>query len=100
MSDLQLGPWLDDFQSGLWVTIWVTLVSAVLALVLAFSLGLAARLKPIVPRTIARVIIELFRGTSLLIQLFWFAFALPPLVGFVWSEPTIPAILAFSLNFG
>jgi polar amino acid transport system permease protein len=106
MSDLQLGPWLDDFANGLWVTIYVTVISAALALVIAFVLGLMARLKPIVPRTIARVIIELFRGTSLLVQLYWFAFALPPLVGFFWN-PTIlgpanviPSIIAFSLNFG
>jgi polar amino acid transport system permease protein len=100
MSDLQLGPWLDDFQSGLWITIYVTLISAALALVIAFVLGLTARLKPIVPRTIARIIIELFRGTSLLVQLFWFAYAFPIIAGIVWSEPTIPAIVAFSLNFG
>lgn len=100
MSDLELGPWLDEFRSGLWVTIYVTLISAAFALAIAFILGLMARLKPIVPRTIARIIIEFFRGTSLLVQLFWFAFALPPLVGFVWDEPTFPAIIAFSLNFG
>lgn len=100
MSDLNLGPWLDDFGSGLWVTIYVTLISAFFALILAFVLGLLARLKHIVPRTIARTIIELFRGTSLLVQLFWFTFALPPILGIVWNETLIPAIMAFSLNFG
>jgi polar amino acid transport system permease protein len=100
MSDYNLDPWLDDFASGLWVTIYFTLISAALALVIAFVLGLLARLKHIVPRTFARIIIELFRGTSLLVQLFWFTFAFPPLFGIVWDEPTIPAIIAFSLNFG
>jgi polar amino acid transport system permease protein len=100
MSDLDLGPWLDDFWSGLWVTIYVTLISAALALVIAFILGLMARLKPIVPRTIARIIIEFFRGTSLLVQLFWIVFALPVVLGIVWDQPVIPAIIAFSLNFG
>jgi polar amino acid transport system permease protein len=100
MSDLNLGPWLEDFASGLWVTIYITLISAVFALIISFVLGLLARLDNIVPRTFARTIIELFRGTSLLVQLFWFTFALPPIMGIVWDQPAIPAIIAFSLNFG
>jgi len=100
VSDYNLGPWLDDFQSGLWVTIYLTVISAALALVIAFVLGMLARVKHIVPRTFARFVIELFRGTSLLIQLFWFAFAFPVIVGIVWTEPVIPVIIAFSLNFG
>jgi polar amino acid transport system permease protein len=100
MSDLDLGPWLDDFRSGLWTTIYITLLSAAFALVLAFVLGMLARAKHIVPRTFARSIIELFRGTSLLVQIFWFIFAFPVIAGIVWTEVTIPAIIAFSLNFG
>jgi polar amino acid transport system permease protein len=100
MSDYNLGPWLDDFGHGLWVTIYITLLSAAFALVLAFVLGMLARVKHIVPRTFARIVIELFRGTSLLVQLFWFVFAFPVVVGIVWTEPVIPAIIAFSLNFG
>jgi polar amino acid transport system permease protein len=100
MSDYNLGPWLEDFAGGLWVTIYVTLISAAFALVIAFVLGLLARTEHIVPRTFARTIIELFRGTSLLVQLFWFTFALPPILGIVWDRPAIPAIIAFSLNFG
>jgi polar amino acid transport system permease protein len=100
MSDYNLGPWLEDFAGGLWVTIYVTLISAAFALIIAFVLGLLARTEHIVPRTFARTIIELFRGTSLLVQLFWFTFALPPILGIVWDRPAIPAIIAFSLNFG
>jgi polar amino acid transport system permease protein len=100
MSDLQLGPWLDDFANGLWVTLYVTLISAAFALVIAFVLGMLARVKHIVPRTFARVVIELFRGTSLLVQLFWFVYAFPVIFGIVWTEVIIPAIIAFSLNFG
>ena len=100
MSDYNLGPWLEDFAGGLWVTVYVTVISAAFALVIAFVLGLLARAEHIAPRTFARTIIELFRGTSLLVQLFWFAFALPPILGIVWDEPVLPAIIAFSLNFG
>lgn len=100
MSDLNLGPWLDDFGSGLWLTIYLTLICAAFALVIAFVLGMLARVKHIVPRTFARTVIELFRGTSLLVQLFWFVFAFPVIAGIVWTEPIIPAIVAFSLNFG
>jgi polar amino acid transport system permease protein len=56
------------------------------------------RLPHIVPRTIARVVIEFFRGTSLLVQLFWLFFALP-----LWGyqlDPVEVGVVAFGLNFG
>lgn len=98
MQDLQLGAWSDDLLSGLWVTIYVTLLSAAAALVIAFVLGLMGRTDNLLPRTIARIVIEFFRGTSLLVQLFWLYFVLP-LLGYR-LDPLFCAVLAFSLNFG
>jgi polar amino acid transport system permease protein len=98
MQDLQVGAWTDELLSGLWATIYVTLLSAAGALVVAFVLGLMARMDHLVPRTIARTVIEFFRGTSLLVQLFWLYFVLP-LLGFR-LDPLFCAVLAFSLNFG
>jgi len=102
MQDLQIGAWTDDFLNGLWVTVYVTLLCAVAALVLAFILGLMARTERLLPRTIARTVIEFFRGTSLLVQLFWLYFVLPLLpypFGFELSDLLV-AVLAFGLNFG
>jgi polar amino acid transport system permease protein len=98
MQDLQLGAWSDDLLAGLWVTVYVTLLGATGAFVLAFVLGLMARTERWLPRTVARTVIEFFRGTSLLVQLFWFYFVLP-LLGFRF-DPLLVAVVAFSLNFG
>jgi polar amino acid transport system permease protein len=98
MSDLNIGAWSDDLLSGLWVTVYITLLSAALAVAIAFALGLLVRLPHVVPRTIARVVIEFFRGTSLLVQLFWLYYALP-----LWGyrlDPVEVAVVAFGLNFG
>jgi polar amino acid transport system permease protein len=98
MEDLQLGAWTDNLLAGLWVTVYLTALSAIAAFVVAFILGLMARLEATLPRTIARIVIEFFRGTSLLVQLFWLFFVLPQL-GFR-LDPLFAAVVAFSLNFG
>ena len=98
MSDLQIGAWSDDLLAGLWVTVYMTALSAALAVVIAFALGLLARMPTLLPRTVARVVIEFFRGTSLLVQLFWLFYALP-----LWGyrlDPVTVGVLAFGLNFG
>ncbi len=92
------GPWVDDVVWGVGVTILITVLGAAGALVLAFVLGLMARADGAVPRTVARVVIEFFRGTSLLVQLWWLFFVLPQ---FGWVlTPLAVGIMSFSLNFG
>jgi polar amino acid transport system permease protein len=98
MQNLQIGAWTDELLSGLWVTIYVTLLSAAGAFIVAFVLGLMARMERLLPRTVARTVIEFFRGTSLLVQLFWLYFVLP-LLGYR-LDALFVAVLAFSLNFG
>ena len=98
MGALEIEAWSDDLLAGLWVTVYMTLLSAALALVVAFALGLLARMEHLLPRTVARTVIEFFRGTSLLVQLFWLFFALP-LLGYR-LDPVTVGVLAFGLNFG
>ena len=98
MQDLQIGAWAADFLSGLWVTIYITILCAAAALVIAVVLGLLARTERLFPRTVARIIIEFFRGTSLLVQLFWLYYVLP-LLGYR-LDPLLVAVVAFGLNFG
>jgi polar amino acid transport system permease protein len=98
MAALNFEAWSDDLLSGLWVTVYMTLLSAALAAVIAFALGLLARMRHLAPRTIARIVIEFFRGTSLMVQLFWLFYALP-----LWGyrlDPVTVGVLAFGLNFG
>ncbi|MBA1275658.1 ectoine/hydroxyectoine ABC transporter permease subunit EhuC [Stutzerimonas azotifigens] len=62
---------------GAWMTLQVTFWGSLLAIASAI-LGALGRLSPIAPvRWLAVTYIELFRGTSLLVQLFWLYFVLP-----------------------
>ncbi|ANY16671.1 ectoine/hydroxyectoine ABC transporter permease subunit EhuC [Bordetella pseudohinzii] len=68
-----IGPlWL-----GLQVTLRITLGAALLAIPLAVLAGLARLSSLLWLRMIATVYVEIFRGTSALVQLFWFYFVLP-----------------------
>lgn len=83
---------------GAGITIQLTLVSAVLALGMALVAGLA-RLSPVWPlRFVGGVYVEVFRGTSVLVQLFWFYFALP-LFG-IRLDAFTAGVLALGLNVG
>lgn len=94
----EFGPWVDDFIQGIGITILVTILGAIGALVVALVFGMMSRAKSVPPRFVARVFIEFFRGTSLLVQLFWLFFVLPQ---FGWiMAPLAVGVLAFSLNFG
>jgi polar amino acid transport system permease protein len=92
------GAWIDDIVRGVGITLLVTVLGAAGALVIAFVFGLLSRAHGVLPRVFARVFIEFFRGTSLLVQIWWLFFALPQF-GFKMAPLTV-GILAFSLNFG
>lgn len=83
---------------GILVTVELTIGSAFFAFLLAVALGLSAGAKNVIVRGSSRVVIEFFRGTSLLVQLFWFFYVLP-LFGFR-LESIVCGILALSLNYG
>lgn len=96
MSTLEiLGSLLKE---GLLVTLSLTFFSAILALVLGFGAGLARMSNSRVARFIAAAYVELFRGTSLLVQLFFIYFVLP-MFGLRMSA-MVAAVLAIGLNFG
>lgn len=95
--DTFLDSW-PRIQEGLLTTIYLTLGGAAVALVLALVLGLSARSRYIVIRGLSRTVVELFRGTSLLVQLFWLFYVLP-LFGYQ-LDPMVCGILALGLNYG
>lgn len=84
--------------SGLVVTVQLTLISAAGALVLSFVFGLMSVSRHTVLQVISRVIVEFFRGTSLYVQMFWLAFALP-ILGFKLAAFAC-AVIALALNYG
>jgi polar amino acid transport system permease protein len=99
VEGFELGPWLGLLGRGLWVTIYATILGTILAVLVAFALGLLSLQHHAVPRTAARIIVEFFRGTSLVVQLFWIVYAMPILLGYKLDNQ-VAAILAFGLNFG
>ena len=99
MEGFDLGPWLGLLGRGLWVTVYATILGTILAVLVAFALGLLSLQHHAVPRTAARIIVEFFRGTSLVVQLFWIVYAMPILLGYKLDNQ-VAAILALGLNFG
>lgn len=91
---------LPQLIDGVLITLELTAGGALLAFVVALGLGLLARFRNIVPRGAARIVIELFRGSSLLVQLFFLFFVLP-LPPFNLELPAVlTGILALGLNYG
>lgn len=95
---MDLMPLVSGLIPGVLVTLEATILSALVALVVAMAAGLA-RLSPW-PwlRGITLVYVEIFRGTSALVQLFYFFFVLP-IIGIKLS-PLLAGVLALGLNFG
>lgn len=86
------------YLDGTLVTIAQFFLSAMLAIVLALSAGLMKLSRNVAVRWTAGVYIEIFRGTSLLIQLYWIFFVLP-LFG-VTLDKFYAGFVAVGLNLG
>jgi polar amino acid transport system permease protein len=85
---------------GAVVTIKVTLVAAVLALVVALLMGMARSSKNRAVRALSGFYVELFRGTSALVQLFWIYFVLPLPPFKIFLTPFQAGVLTLGLNLG
>ncbi len=89
---------LESLLSGAAVTLQVTVLSAIVALVVAFAAGLARLSRWRAVRLATTVYVELFRGTSTIVQLYYFFFVLP-LVGIILA-PLETAVIVLGLNTG
>jgi polar amino acid transport system permease protein len=89
---------LPPLLAGLRVTLMLTAAGAVLALAAALTAGLARISRRAWVRSLAVAYIDVFRGTSALVQLFWAYFALP-LLG-VRLDAMTAGILVLGLNIG
>lgn len=85
--------------SGLWTTVQLTLAGALLAALCALLAGLGRISRDPILRALATAYVEVFRGTSALVQLFWFYFALPLLLG-VSLPAMLAGVLVLGLNIG
>lgn len=99
MSYLEfLGQYGDRILSGTLVTVVLTVLSAFLAIAIALAAGLMRMAPNALVRGAATVYIEIFRGTSLLVQLYWIFFVLP-LFG-ITLEKFTAGFVAVGMNLG
>ena len=89
---------LPGLLEGALVTIEITIGGCVLAVIMAFVAAVAKMYGPLPVRWLAVAYVEVFRGTSALVQLFWLFFVLPHFG--VLLEPLTVAILTLGLNVG
>lgn len=84
-------------MQGLGLTLELTVITIILSMLLAVPLAVARMARIEVIRWTAQGYIEIFRGTPMLVQLFWIFYALPALTGI-----TLPgfssALIALTAN--
>ena len=90
--------YLGYLAVGIKSTALVGLISLAAGLCLSFAVGLIRFARIPILSQIAFVYVEIFRGTSLLIQLFWIYFSLP-MFGITMS-PFLAGCLGLALNNG
>lgn len=88
--------WLPRLLEGFIITVQATLLGFALAVTVSFVVGLGSRLRLL--RPVLRIYVEIFRGTSALVQIFYFFYVLP-LLG-VNLTPLVAGVAALGLNFG
>jgi polar amino acid transport system permease protein len=88
--------WLPRLFDGLVITVEATLLSFAFAVLVSFVVGLGSRVRML--RPVFRVYVEIFRGTSAFVQIFYFFYVLP-LFG-IDLTPLTAGVLALGLNFG
>ncbi|MBU0586986.1 MAG: ectoine/hydroxyectoine ABC transporter permease subunit EhuC [Gammaproteobacteria bacterium] len=95
-----MGELLPLLLRGAYQTMQITLLAALLGVVMAMLAALA-KTSPMRPlRWIANIYIEVFRGTSLLVQLFWLFFVLPLPPFNLSLTPLTVAVAGLGLHIG
>lgn len=84
--------------SGAALTVQITLLGCLLAVVMGVLAALARLYGPAPLRWLATVYVEIFRGTSALVQLFWMFFVLPQFG--ILLDAFLVAVLTLGLNVG
>ncbi|MFZ5674182.1 MAG: ectoine/hydroxyectoine ABC transporter permease subunit EhuC [Pseudomonadota bacterium] len=89
---------LPGLLQGAVLTAEITVLGCLLAVAMAVLSALGKLYGPAPLRWLANIYIEIFRGTSALVQLFWLFFVLPQFG--VSLEPFTVAVLGLGLNIG
>jgi polar amino acid transport system permease protein len=94
----QWAVFMPGLLEGTRITIMVAVLGSALAVVAGLAAGVARLYAPAPIRWLASTYVEVFRGTSALVQLFWLFFVLPQFG--VSLEPFTVAVLGLGLNVG
>ncbi|WP_170763058.1 ectoine/hydroxyectoine ABC transporter permease subunit EhuC [Ruegeria lacuscaerulensis] len=86
------------FLEGSLITVVQFVLATIVSVVVALSFGLMRMSSNLAVKSFATVYIEIFRGTSLLVQLFWIFFVLP-LFGITLDKFTA-GFIAVGMNMG
>lgn len=89
---------LPKLLNGAFTTVLVLVCALLLAVTISMIFGLMRISKSRILNILATIYIEFFRGTSLLVQLYWVYYVLP-LLGITFPAFT-SGVLALGLNFG
>lgn len=82
---------------GLWTTIWVTLISFAIALLVGFIIGLMRTSDNKLFILLAKIYIDIMRGSPLIVLAFFIYFGIPQLTGLTFGAATA-GIITLSLN--
>src|SRR6185312_3907127 len=101
---MEWSEYLKPLTQGAWITIQLTVYSTILGAICAFAFGIGKLSTNWAIKGFSIVYIEIFRGTSLLVQLFWLYFALPiagDMIGInLRLPPVVAGVMALGLNIG
>ncbi len=91
---------VPSLLKGFGVTIQVFFLGAIIAYTIAFIAGLGRTSQFSIIRALATIFVEIFRGTSLLVQMFFFVYALPMIIPGAAMPSLFAGGLALGLNYG
>lgn len=91
---------LPQIARGLGITITVLIAASLLAYVMAFVAGLSKLSNNVFIRKATGFYVEIFRGTSLIVQLFWLYYAIPMLFNIPLGSNWWIGVIAIGLNYG
>ncbi|MGN6763785.1 MAG: ectoine/hydroxyectoine ABC transporter permease subunit EhuC [Rhizobiaceae bacterium] len=101
---MEWSEYLKPLMQGAWITIQLTVYSTILGAICSFAFGIGKLSANWAIKGFSIAYIEVFRGTSLLVQLFWLYSALPiagDAIGINLRLPPVAAgVLALGLNIG
>lgn len=95
MSIVEVGTFL---LKGLGTTLATVVAATLLALMLAFLVGMLRTTRWKILNAILTIYVEVFRGSSVLVQLFWIYFVFPFFN--IKLSAYVTAVLAIGLNYG